>query len=315
MKFLPCLAVAAGFVAALSVNAHAKIERTVEKTFTVQPGGTLHVLTQGGDIRVLSSSGSVVKVVAKERIRAGSEAEADELLRKLTLTMEQQGNDVTAAAEYEKRSFGIHWGSWPPVEVDFVVTVPARYSADLRTSGGGIAVGDLDGNVQARTSGGDVTLGKIGGGVDASSSGGNIALAEGGGPVRLGTSGGNVRVGRAVGAADLRTSGGDIEVTSAENALNAHTSGGDVSATFAGAFKGDCVLHTSGGRVKAVVSAGAAFRLDAATSGGEVDAEGLTITIERGGHGKSSLAGSVNGGGPLLRLRSSGGDIIIRAGR
>lgn len=307
------LIAAACFLAAAGA-AQAKIERTVEKTFVVQPGGTLHVRTQGGDIHVVSSSDSAVKVVAKEKIKAGSEAEADEVLKKLTLTLEQEGNDVTAAAEYEKKSSGLHWGSWPPVEVEFIVTVPARYSAELKTSGGDISVGDLDGQLHARTSGGDVKIGKISGEVDASTSGGNLVLAQGGAAVHLNTSGGNIRVGHAVGATELRTSGGDIEIDSVENSLEARTSGGNVTAVITGALKGDCELKTSGGRVKAVVGKGVGFRLDAATSGGDVDAEGLTIKIEHGGARKSSLVGDVSGGGPLLRLRSSGGDIVVRTG-
>jgi hypothetical protein len=53
------------------------------------------------------------------------------------------------------------------------------------------------------------------------------------------------------------------------------------------------------------------LHLDARTSGGDVNAEGLTITIDHGGVGKSSLSGDVNGGGPLLKLRTSGGNIEI----
>jgi hypothetical protein len=61
------------------------------------------------------------------------------------------------------------------------------------------------------------------------------------------------------------------------------------------------------------VKKGVGFKLDASTSGGDVDAEGLTLTIEKGGVGKSKLIGDVNGGGPRLKLRSSGGDIKVRA--
>jgi hypothetical protein len=57
---------------------------------------------------------------------------------------------------------------------------------------------------------------------------------------------------------------------------------------------------------------GAGFHLDASTSGGEVRADGLTITLEHGGSGKSKLVGAVNGGGPRLKLRTSGGDVRIR---
>ncbi len=302
---------AAACIFAAAATAHAKIERVVEKSFPVQPGGTLHVATQGGDVRVAVSADPVVKVVATEKIKANSEAAADEILKKLKLTMELRGNDVVATAEYDGEH-GLHWGSWPPVEVSFLVTVPSRYSAELRTSGGNITSADLDGTLRARTSGGDVKLGKISGEVEAASSGGDVSLAGGGAGVKLSTSGGDIRLDHATGPTELKTSGGNISAGTVEGALTARTSGGDVTAAFASTLKGDCALSTSGGQVKVTVAPGAGFRLDAATSGGEVDAEGLTITIEHGGRGHSRLAGAVNGGGPVLRLRSSGGDIVVR---
>jgi len=302
----------AGLLAAAVLPAQAKIERIVEKTFTVQPGGTLHVDTQGGDIRVSPADDGVVKITAHEKIRASSEAEADELLKKLELTFDQNGGDVTASAKYEREALGFHFGSWPPVEVSFTVTVPASFATDLRTSGGGITVGDLAGKVHARTSGGDIRLGKIGGDIDGHTSGGNVSLNEGRGTVKLGTSGGDITVDRATGPAELSTSGGNIKIESVENAVHASTSGGNVRAGIVGPLKDDCVLSTSGGDVKVTVDKGAAFHLDAATSGGGVDAEGLTITIEKSNRGHSRLAGAVNGGGPLLKLRSSGGDVAVR---
>lgn len=302
----------AGLLALAPVAVQAKIERVFEKSFTVQPGGLLNVETQGGDIRILTSGEPTVKVVAKQVIRASSEQEADELLKKLTLSIEQDPAGVTAAAKYERKPAGFSWGSWPPVQVNFTVTVPTNYSVSLRTSGGDVKIADLGGKVRARTSGGNITLGRITGDIDAATSGGDVSLTEGAGAVKLGTSGGNIAVERAVGPADLDTSGGDISIKSIENTLQASTSGGNVSAGLLGALKGDCKLSTSGGQVKVTVDKAAAFTLDAATSGGDVEAEGLTITIERGGTGRSRLAGKVNGGGPVLKLRSSGGDVTVR---
>jgi hypothetical protein len=310
MKFTP-LCFAASLLALVPLSAHAKIERVVEKTFTVQPGGLLTVQTQGGNVRVETSNEAIVKVVAKETFKTNSESEADEILKKLTLVIEQQGEGVTAMSKYEKKLPGFQWGSWPPVQVSFVVTVPSHYNVTLKTSGGDIVVADLVGKVHARTSGGNISLGKITGDVDAGTSGGDVRLVEGLATVKLNTSGGNIKVDRAIGETDLDTSGGDIAIGSVENMVHASTSGGNVSAGIVGALKGDCVLDTSGGTVRAKVAQSAAFNLDASTSGGDVKAEGLTITIEKGGSGRSRLAGKVNGGGPLLRLRSSGGDIFV----
>ena len=309
MKHSAQILAAACALALAAIPAKATIDRTVEKTFSVQPGGALTVKTNGGSIKVQSAAVSAVKVVATERIRADSDAAADEVLKKQTLTIEQSGNDVSAIADYEKSSMGFHW-NWPPVKVDFVVTVPVRYHAELKTSGGSISVSDLEGNLNAHTSGGNISIGKIAGDVDCSTSGGNVSLAEGRSAVHLSSSGGSISVGHAVGPAELRTSGGNLRMESAEGTLVARTSGGDIRAIFKGALKGDCVLDTSGGRVRAVVDSTAAFKLNASTSGGSVEAKGLTITLDGSRH-RNSLSGEVNGGGPELRLRSSGGDIVI----
>ncbi len=237
----------------------AKITRTVEKTFTVQPGGNFKAATQGGDITIRTADVSEVRITAKQVIRASNEQEADEILAKLTLTMEQSGNDVTAEAKYEKRPGGSWFGSWPPVNVSFEVTVPKNFNLNLNTSGG------------------------------------------------------DIEVDRAGGPTQVSTSGGDITINSVAQLLSATTSGGNVYAAITGPLTEDTVLSTSGGDVVVRMKREIGFRLDASTSGGDVDAAGLNITIERGGAGKQRLVGKVNDGGPLLKLRTSGGNIEIRA--
>jgi len=303
----------AGLFAAPALVATARIERVVEKSFSVSGAGTIRLETHGGQINVAPSKDSVVKITARERIRADTDAEADELLKKLELTFDQNGNDVTATARYESQPLGFHWHSWPPVNVDFTVSVPASFAADVRTSGGAITIGDLGGKVAARTSGGSIKLGKIGAEIDARTSGGGITIDEARGAATLKTSGGSIKAGRIAGPADISTSGGGITLESVEGPVHAHTSGGSVRAGITGALKEDSSLSTSGGSVSVNVAKSAAFRLDAATSGGGVDAAGLTLTLEKAGHGRSSLAGAVNGGGPLLKLRTSGGNIVVRA--
>lgn len=311
MKTLSCL-LTVGALLAISVPAEAKIVRTVEKTFTVQPGGTFTGSTQGGDIKVTSGDVAEVRVVARQTIRTDSEQEADELLKGLEFRLEQQGNNVIAEAKYERQKVW-GWKNWPPVSVDYTVTVPRTYNLDLGTSGGDIHVGNLQGTVKARTSGGDLKFAKIDGNIEGRTSGGNVRLEEGTATAKLHTSGGDVYVGRAGGPTSVSTSGGNIKLESVEELISATTSGGNIAANITGPIKQDTELGTSGGQVVVRVKKGIGFKLDASTSGGDVDAEGLTLTIEKGGMGKSKLIGDVNGGGPRLKLRSSGGDIKVRA--
>lgn len=308
------LLLSAGLFVGLPFSAQAKIERVIEKSFTVTPGGLLKIETQGGDIRVTSGPGDEVKVVAKQHFRANSESEADEVAKQLSIQIEQSGSDVSAIAKYQGKRENKFWGGgWPPVQVEFVVTVPSKYRADLRTSGGDIRIGDLGGNAQLRTSGGDIVLDKIDGEVDAHTSGGDITIHEATRNAKAHTSGGDVRVGRVAGSAHLSTSGGDIRVEGASGVIEAETSGGDVSARFVDTISANCTLKTSGGDVTVSVSPSTAFRLDASTSGGNVRVSGLTLDIERGGNGKSSLVGASHGGGPELKLRTSGGDVRVAA--
>ena len=303
------LFVAAGLLATLPLVSHAKIVRVVEKSFPAQPGEWLTVETQGGDIRVEVWDQSTVKVVATQTIKTDSVSEADELLKRLTLTIGQTAEGVAAKAQYEKKRMGFRSG--PNVQVSFVVSVPARYNAKLNTSGGNVGVGDLDGKLNVHTSGGNIELGKIKGDLDAHTSGGDVRLVEGAGSVKLATSGGNISVQRAAGVTDLKTSGGDIRIGAADNLIRASTSGGNVTADLIGPLKADCVLETSGGNVRVHVSSDAAFQLDASTGGGRVRADSLSLSSHEIQRERSRLSGKVNGGGPLLKLHSSGGDIVV----
>lgn len=297
---------------ALAQPSRAEIKRSVEKTFTVAPGVTLNAETSGGDITVETGTGSEMKVIALERIKADSEGKADELLKGLDLRMEQVGDAVNLVAKYERRS-GLSWGSWPPVNVSFKVVMPARGNVNLRTSGGDVSVANLTGQAKLRTSGGDIRLARIDGEVDGTTSGGDITLVEGTARVKLSTSGGDIHVVKSGGPTDVSTSGGDIKIESVIGQVRASTSGGNIQAKIVGALSSDCSLTTSGGDVTVSVDPNVAFDLKAHTSGGEVDAAGLTITISEGGLRKSHLMGKVNGGGQRLDVGSSGGDIRIRA--
>lgn len=310
MKSLTSL-LALGTMLAAPALLSGKIIRTVEKTFAVQSGGNLRAATQGGDILIQTADINEVRIIATETIRASSEQEADKLLEKLALTFDQKGNDVTVEAKYDKGGAILHFGSWPPVQVSFTITVPRNFNLNVSTSGGDIAVASLTGNVRARTSGGEMKFERIEGEIDGHTSGGDIFLREGTARAKLGTSGGDITVERAGGPTEVSTSGGDIRIESVAQLISATTSGGNVQAAITEPFSQDAVLSTSGGDVHVQVAKTAGFQLDARTTGGKVDAAGLTLAIDKGGLGKTRLEGAVNGGGHKLTLRSSGGDIVI----
>jgi hypothetical protein len=312
MKTLPLLLL--GVLMALPAALQAKIVRTVEKNFTVQPGGNLKAVTFGGSIKVKSADSPEVRVVATETFsRASTEQEADEILKDLVLTLEQSGNDVTVTAEYPNRPRGFSFGSWPPVQVSLEITVPRSCNLTLNTSGGSISVASLKGDVHARTSGGSLTFERIDGELDGATSGGSIRLVEGTARAKLSTSGGGITVERAGGPTEVSTSGGSITVNSARALLSARTSGGSIRVNLTEPLREDATFSTSGGSIRVQVVKNASFELDASTSGGGVRADGFALEVLKGGVGKNNLVAKVNQGGPRLRLRTSGGSIAVTA--
>jgi hypothetical protein len=70
-------------------------------------------------------------------------------------------------------------------------------------------------------------------------------------------------------------------------------------------------VETSGGDIDIRVPAGTGALIDASTSGGEVICD-LPITMN-GKLDESRIRGTINGGGEMIRARTSGGDIRVSA--
>ena len=161
--------------------------------------------------------------------------------------------------------------NWNGPRVKFRITVPEEFDLELKTAGGKIEIEDLIGDIDANTSGG------------------------------------SIRVGDVVGDVDLHTSGGSIRTDNIHGEIDAHTSGGSIDVTFAKQPEKDASLTTSGGSIDATFPEDVAIDIDASTSGGRVSSD---FTVN-GRVKKKSIRGEINGGGPEIELRTSGGSISI----
>jgi hypothetical protein len=309
-------------------------EKKLDRTFTVAPGGRLTIEADGADLRVTGTSGSQVVV---HMLFTGSER----MLERMTLSADQSGNDVAVVAKDKPGNwFNLGWNREGRVEVQ----VPHSYNIDIRTAGGDITVGQLQGETRGKTSGGDIRLTELTGPVDVSTSGGDVRVEQVEGNTRLNTSGGDIEIAKLNGDVDaktsggyihlddvvgkvlartssgnviargirgdseLKTSGGDIRAT-IDGKIAAHTSGGDVLAELVGKNRGISV-SSSGGDLTVRVPKDTSAELNAATSGGSVRTELPVTTTEMGEH---KLTGTINGGGNTIYARTSGGSIKVVA--
>lgn len=320
MKSILCLLLVSSSAVLASTEEH------IQKTFSLDPGGTLAVDVDFGSIDVVTNSSSEVAVDVWRKVTRSTKAAEEAFLRDNPVKLSQEGTTVTVRSRSSKK---LNWSSgWRNRnEAKYTLRVPARFSAQLNTSGGGISVSDLTGDVKTGTSGGGLRFARLHGPVDGKTSGGGIRINDcegditietsGGGINVLGgsgtlkghTSGGGVTVKEFAGPATVGTSGGGLTLEKIKGSLSGTTSGGPVQAVLVSPVAGPVTLSTSGGGVTVRVPENAAFNLDAASSGGGVICE-LPVTVQ-GKLEHSRIKGVVNGGGEPVTLRSSGGGIHV----
>jgi Putative adhesin len=308
-----------------SVPVRASAQGDIQRTFSVRPGGRLIMDVEPGAIEVKTTGDSWIVVDVLRKVERSSDGRAEEILSQHEVNFEQQGNDLFIRAKFP--SGFMRWRRHG-LQVRYVVSIPTEFNIDLKTSGGGIRVDDLRGEVRVKTSGGGLQFGKIEGPVIGNTSGGGITLAGCNGKVEVRTSGGGINIGSGagdliaetsgggieiadfVGDAVVRTSGGSIRINRIEGSIDASTSGGPIVAALSGQPKKDCRLHTSGGGITVELDESLALNINAEASGGGVTTD-LPLTVQ-GELRKGLLRGTLNGGGQALILQTSGGGIHLR---
>jgi hypothetical protein len=257
-------------------------------------GGRLVVRLSQGSVEIETHDEPSVRVDARVT-GLGSES--------YEFTLDGDGRD----AKLVGRAGGFFpWFGGPRVHVR--LHVPERYGADVETRGGSVEVEGLDGALRVRTGGGSIHASETVGDLDLETRGGGVQVDEVRGKVRAHTRGGSVVLSEVVGEVDAETSGGSIRVHDVEGRVHARTAGGSISARFESGAQGD--LETMGGSIEVEFDQDEGIQIDAQTFAGRVLLEeGLDYQgrIER-----DRLQGAINGGGPLLRLRTSGGSIRLR---
>lgn len=297
----------------------------ITRSFKVGYGGMLTVDTERGSIEVKTARAKEVTVEITRKVPFGRAKDTLDILEDFDIKFEHSRKDVSIHARYKH---GRDWFGWDNhLRIHYNITVPEKYNLDLTTSGGSIKIADLEGDVKCetsggslhierikgplygRTSGGSITLKGSDGTADLKTSGGGIEIGHVMGHVKAHTSGGSIDIDKAGGEVEVSTSGGSIHVNEVQGTIRASTSGGSIRATISKQPKSDCSLKTSGGSVTVHLAKGIKVDLNAKTSGGSVRCD-MPITVQ-GLLGKSEVKGKINGGGPELYLRSSGGPVRI----
>jgi hypothetical protein len=212
----------------------------------------------------------------------------------------------------------------------------------LETGGGKISINDAKGRVEASTGGGNILLVSAAQGASLEAGGGNIEVRKCGGRLKVSTGGGNIELGDISGPVELETGGGSIRLASAKGIVRAQTgagrielngvpcaraetgAGGIVAKFVSGGERSDSSLETSVGDITVYLTSDVALTVRASidmANGHKItsDFNDIRVITEGGdwpGPKSYTAEGKVNGGGPVLKVRTTTGDIrFLRASR
>jgi hypothetical protein len=303
-----------------------QVTGSFDRTLTVTAPVDLEVRSGSGSIEV--RTGQAGRVEISGRVRAGdwgvfrSGSSAQERVRRVEANppIEQAGNRVTVGRlddEELKNNVSISYTLIVPPETTLVSKtgsgshrIEGVRGAVTATSGSGsIRVRDAGADVRTSTGSGSVFADTVAGSFSANSGSGSIDGVNVKGSITVKSSSGSITVSQSGGGAtEASTSSGSILLTGLRGSVRASTSSGTLRVQ--GEPTSEWRLSSSSGSVTIELAGKPAFALDAYSNSGRI-ATDYPVTVG-GLINRRELRGSVNGGGPLLHVRTTSGQIHIR---
>ena len=285
-------------------NASSGLRDEIMESFAVKPGGTLNFDSDLANLEITTSETDTLRAEFTREFKVSTAQEADALRQRLSVEMAKTDNGVKVTVRWAGDRMD---NDRPKVRLDFRIAMPRQFNLDLRTCGSA-KVGDLDGTVKAVMKGGSAQFGNVTGPVMARADGGSVSIHDVGGDLEATSNGGSVAVGRANGKVMARANGGSVAIDEATDAIDAKAAGGSVQAYMSKQPRADSKLIAEAGNVDLRLPESIAINIDAACSAGR-----LRSDFSLYGHQDDDrLKGTINGGGPLIMVRASAGNIHLR---
>ncbi len=264
----------------------------VEKSLSFEGVELVKLRNVNGSVRITSWEQPEVLVKATKKVKATSEEKAKEYAQEVKIRIEKVDDTIEIITEHPK-------GRKPKfikgVNVEYDVTMPREANLDASSTNGSMNVAGIIGEILANTTNGSVSIKGCEGQLIVKTTNGRVNVEEVSGNVRAKTTNGSISAKLAMldGESRFETSNGSINVQIKEGhsvPLTAHTNNGSITVELPSSFAADIEANTSNGKIRSE----------------------LPINLV-GEISKTSLHGELNGGGPLMKLKTTNGKINIRS--
>ena len=292
------------FILATSLAGFGSVIGTFDRSFQVNGPVDLEVLTRSGDITVRNGAADTVSIHAKIQssnswLGGDHKAEAQELQNNPPIR--QNGNSI--------RIDYVHFNN---ISVDYEITVPENTAIRTHTGSGDQTVEGLKGNVDLESGSGDLKLARLTGEMRFQTGSGNIRGHEVSGPAKVKAGSGDIEIEEiGAGDVDIRTGSGNITVNGINGGFRAEAGSGNIHGK--GSPKNMWSVRAGSGNVTLHVPADAAFDVNISSHSGNVTlGHPVTTTIQgRVRESRKSVVGKVRGGGPMIYVHTSSGDVQV----
>jgi len=265
---------------AIAAQSESDNSLSFDRTLSVDGEVQLLVSTGSGDIQLTRGTNNQIKIHGQIQVhRDGSEEQARQIAANPPI--EQAGNVIRVGQQHEQH--------WHGISISYQIEAPAGSLLGAISGSGNIVDEGVGKNAKLETGSGDISANGLQGPFEVKTGSGNITAEHTG-----------------EGDVNAETGSGNIEIKEVEGSFRARTGSGDIKAT--GTPSSPWTLETGSGNIE-LWSGNAPLTLDASTGSGSVSTDHEMLV--KGSLDHHHLSGNLNGGGPLVRVRTGSGDIHV----
>jgi Toastrack DUF4097 len=290
-----------------------QVERTT-KTFKLGDAGWLALGNIAGDITVTRGGGSETTVEIVKTARGRDTADAQELLRLVTVEATERAGRAEVKTHYPSEEWQRNGRRNINVSVAYNVTAPAGTRVSAESISGSITISGIKGDVSASTISGDVRVSAVGRVSTAKTVSGSVEITDAqiDGALASRSISGDVTMRRVTARRiEAETVSGDglLEDVQCERVTASTTSG---TIVFAGplARNGRYELKGFSGDVRVRLSGNPGFELDATTFSGSIRSDDFPVSSNSRVN-RRTLRGTYGDGSALLDVQTFSGSILI----
>ena len=322
-----------------SSSAAQRLEEIVSTHFSLKEGGLVSVNNPGGDIKIQSWAKDYVEVIATKIVEGSNEKRMKKALERIKVEFVATQDNLhmkTDLGESRFKAFFLFdrlWNFFSTTQgrVDYQLWVPPGVNLLTNTTSGNSFIQGIRGDVETKGVSGKVGFSSIQGNVQVETISGEIELVAVEGDVNLSSLSGNISLNQVKGNIFARSTRGKLQISSVEATIRGHTvsgkiamrkirgvvelietTGGDIQAELlevADDWLG-MIFHSVSGDIEVSLPQDLGANLGIKTVSGRISCDFSMLT--RGEFDPGSMGGPINGGGPLLEIETTSGDIFVR---